>query len=188
MKLIIGLGNIGTEYENTRHNLGFLVIDKLLKELDLKLDNSKFNGQFTSFGVGEDKIIIGKPSTYMNNSGLFVSLVANYFKITPDNILIIYDDKDLSFLSYKIKQKGSSAGHNGLKSIIDSLGTSEFNRLRCGIGYNQKYRIVDYVLQPWTKKEMKVLDEYVDNLSIISRDFITHTSEEIANKYNTKND
>ena len=133
MKLIVGLGNPGKDYTNTRHNVGFNIIDKYLKKNNYKVDKEKFNGKFTKISInGEDTILL-EPLTYMNLSGDSVRKVMDYFNIEVDDILIISDDLDLSIGNFKLRPSGSSGGHNGLKSIESSLGTNSYKRLKIGI-------------------------------------------------------
>jgi peptidyl-tRNA hydrolase, PTH1 family len=137
MKLIVGLGNPGAEYQETRHNLGFQTLDFLTNKLNLELKTEKFKGLY---GIGtylNQKIILLKPLTYINNSGECVRDFVNYFQIPLENILIIYDDLALPLGSFRYRQRGSSGGHNGVKSIIKCLGTQKFKRLKIGISYNQ---------------------------------------------------
>ncbi len=183
MKLIVGLGNPGNKYHQTRHNLGFLVIDKLLIDLDLKLDKEKFNGHYTTYGTGKNKVIIAKPMTFMNNSGSFISMISAYFGIAPSDILVIMDDKDLPLGKFRLKENGSSGGHNGIQNIIDHLGTTSFNRLRCGIGYNSKHLIIDYVLQKWPQEQKLIIEKELPLFAKIAKDFPTHTIKELREKY-----
>ncbi|TNK94880.1 aminoacyl-tRNA hydrolase, partial [Mycoplasmopsis pullorum] len=118
MRIIVGLGNPGDRYKFTRHNVGFLVIDKMCQKLGVELDKKKFNGEYTKV----DDLIIARPNTYMNNSGEFVSALATFFKVSPDDIMIIHDEKDFALGQASLKIGGSDAGHNGIKSVIEKLG------------------------------------------------------------------
>jgi PTH1 family peptidyl-tRNA hydrolase len=139
MKLIVGLGNPGKEYENTRHNLGFVVIDQLANKLNVELNKKKFNGLYYQT---QDYILL-KPQTYMNNSGECIVAFLNYFQIELDNLLVIYDDIALPVGKFRYRLQGSAGGHNGVKNIIELLGSKHFKRLRIGIGYEQKFTICD---------------------------------------------
>ncbi len=183
MKLIVGLGNPGKKYYPTRHNLGFLVIDQVLADLDLKLEKEKFNGHYTTYGTGKNKVIIAKPMTFMNDSGSFISLISAYFGIGANDILVIMDDRDIPLGKFRLRDKGSSAGHNGTKSIIEHLGTDSFNRLRCGIGYNSNHLLIDYVLQSWTQEQRIIVKENVPVFAKIAEDFPTHSITELREKY-----
>ena len=131
MKLMVGLGNPGAEYQNTRHNLGFAVIDQLANQLKVELNKKKFNGLYCKTG----EYILLKPQTYMNNSGECVAAFLNYFQIPLDNLLIIYDDIALPLGNFRYRFQGSAGGHNGIKNLIEKLGTTKFKRLKVGIGY-----------------------------------------------------
>lgn len=134
MKLIVGLGNPGKEYENTRHNLGFRIIDHLANKLNLELKKEKNKGLYVTGNYLNQKIILLKPLTYMNNSGECIRDFVNYFQIPVENILVVYDDLALPLGSFRYRSRGSSGGHNGIKNIIECLGTQEFKRLKVGIG------------------------------------------------------
>ena len=139
MKLIVGLGNPGKEYENTRHNLGFVVIDQLASKLNVELNKKKFNGLYCQTG----EYILLKPQTYMNNSGECISTFLNYFHIPLDNLLVIYDEIALPLGKFRYRGQGSDGGHNGMKNIIKLIGSKDFKRLRIGIGYDKNFLIKD---------------------------------------------
>jgi PTH1 family peptidyl-tRNA hydrolase len=139
MKLIVGLGNPGLEYENTRHNLGFLVINCLAKKLGVELVKEKFNGLYYQ----NSEYILLQPQTYMNNSGECISAFMNYFQISLDNLLVIYDDIALPVGNFRYRSQGSAGGHNGMKNIIELLGSKYFKRLRIGINYERKFTLCD---------------------------------------------
>ncbi len=138
MKLIVGLGNPGLEYVWTRHNLGFQVIDCLANKLGLKLGREKFRGLYTTSTYLSQKIILLKPLTYMNNSGECIRDFINYFQISIEDTLVIYDDLSLPLESFRYRSRGSSGGHNGIKNIIECLKTQKFLRLKIGIGSKQE--------------------------------------------------
>ena len=139
MKLIVGLGNPGKQYENTRHNVGFEVIDVMCQRhgITLKLDKN-FDGYIGSYQNDNEKILVLKPTTFMNLSGQSVIKVASYFKVPIDDIIVIVDDINLDLGVLRLREKGSAGGHNGLKSIISHLGTNEFKRLRVGIKFEKR--------------------------------------------------
>ena len=158
MKLIVGLGNPGSKYENTRHNLGFMVVERFLKNYEPVSkteweDDKKFKSETTEIiwqprHGEEEKIILAKPRTYMNNSGLAVNLASSYYKIPTTEIWVIHDDVDLSFGSMKIRFGGASAGHHGVESVMEALGTDKFWRFRMGIGVkNGKLRVENSMLK-----------------------------------------
>lgn len=139
MKLIVGLGNPGQEYANTRHNLGFIFVDKLREELGLSAfaENKKFDAEIAEGNYAGAKILLAKPDTFMNLSGTAVKKIMDFCKLTPEDLIIVHDDLDIPTGKYKIATDSSSAGHNGVQSIIDQLGTQNFRRIRIGIGETQ---------------------------------------------------
>ena len=156
--LFVGLGNPGKEYEHTRHNMGFDFIDKFADSFGISIDSKGFKGIYTKIKYLGKDILLLKPYTYMNNSGESVIEIVNYFKINIDNIVIIHDDMDFNPGIIKLKEKGSSAGHNGIKSIIQYLKTENFKRLRIGIG-KYDFNIVDYVLSKPSKEDQEKIEE-----------------------------
>ncbi|RHZ37406.1 aminoacyl-tRNA hydrolase [endosymbiont GvMRE of Glomus versiforme] len=165
LKLLIGFGNPGREYQKTRHNLGFQVIDYLAKQLNLSWQKEKFKGLYTTGVYHQQKIILLKPLTYMNNSGECVRDFVNYWKIPLENILVIYDDLSLPLGSFRYRQQGSSGGHNGVKNIIECLGTQKFPRLKVGIGSNEKILWKDWVLQKFSEAEIKEIKKILLELT-----------------------
>lgn len=148
MKLIIGLGNPGKKYEQTNHNIGFIIIDLLAKKYDILVDQKKFNGLYGEKTIKGEKILLLKPQTYMNLSGEAAGAMVRFFKINIADILVIHDDLDLEPGKIRFRKKGSAAGHNGLKSLIEHLQTENFARLKIGIGKPaRKEQIESFVLQ-----------------------------------------
>ena len=164
IKLLVGLGNPGKEYQSTRHNLGFQVIDYLTEKLNLSWQKEKFKGLYANGIHNQQKIMLLKPLTYMNNSGECLRDFVNYWQIPFENILIIYDDLSLPLGSFRYRQKGSSGGHNGVKSIIECLGTHQFPRLKIGIGSSKEILWKDWVLQKFTKEETKEIKQLLPSL------------------------
>ncbi|MBU0545815.1 aminoacyl-tRNA hydrolase [Patescibacteria group bacterium] len=166
MKLIVGLGNPGKEYQNTRHNVGFLLAEKLVSNLqfsNFKLEK-KFNAKISAGLHNGSKIVIAKPQTFMNESGLAVRAISDFFKLAPSDIIVVHDDKDIALGEYKIQTDRGSAGHNGVKSIIEHLGTQNFTRVRIGVAPETREidDTADFVLGKLGKEEKKVLDEVLD--------------------------
>lgn len=162
MFLIVGLGNPGKEYEKTRHNVGFMVVDALAKQYGFGAFKEKFEGVLAEGKIAGEKVFLLKPTTYMNLSGNSVVKVANFYKILPENIIVIHDDMDLPIGKIKAKIGGGSGGHNGIKSV-DAAITPQYNRVRIGIGHlvgNEK-EIVDFVLSRFSKAEEKDLDDNI---------------------------
>lgn len=186
MKLIVGLGNPGKEYENTRHNIGFMALDRIASKNNVSFDLKKYNGIYTVFEKNGEKIILLKPQTYMNLSGEAVSAIAKYYKIEIKDILIISDDLDMPVGKIKLKYKGSSGGHNGLKNIELHLKTSEYKRLKIGISNNKAYDTKDYVLGRIPLEEKEKLDSVFRTVIDIFDDFCEIPFENVMNKYNKK--
>lgn len=163
MKLIIGLGNPGKQYEHTRHNIGFECIDALAEKWGSSLNQLKFNGMYASIHRPEGKVILLKPLTYMNLSGECVRPLMDYFDIALEDIIVIYDDLDLETGKLRLRQKGSAGGHNGIKSLIQHLGTQEFNRIRVGINRPPAgMKVTDYVLAKFSKEEDPIIEDAVN--------------------------
>lgn len=183
MKLIVGLGNPDKEYDKTRHNVGFMVIDNYLGSVNW---SNKFNALYCEKVINGEKIIFVKPLTYMNNSGNAVGEFVRYFNIDNKDILVIQDDLDLNVGDYKLKIHSSSGGHNGIKSIIASLGNQDFPRLKVGIGSVKKDEVIDYVLGKFSKSELEVLNELFNTFDKIINSFINEGIDKTMNVYNTK--
>jgi len=157
MFLFVGLGNIGKEYDNTRHNTGFLAVDKIIEEYNFINQGKKFHSEIWTGSINCDKGIIIKPQTYMNSSGIAVSEVANFYKIPLENIFVFHDDLDLKLGRIKYKIGGSSAGHNGIKSI-DSMIGKDYNRIRIGIDRPQFDDVINFVLKKFNEDERVILE------------------------------
>ena len=182
MYLIVGLGNPGKEYEQTRHNMGFMCIDEFAKKNNLVINQNKFDGLYTEFNYKNEKIILLKPQKYINLSGEVIKKYVDYYKIDISNILIISDDLDLPFGKIKIKYKGSSGGHNGLKNIELHLKTQEYKRIKIGISNNKEIDTKDYVLGKI--KDTKMINEVTKLVSNILDDYFDLSFENLMNKYN----
>ena len=165
MKLIVGLGNPGKKYENTRHNTGFAVIDRTLAKLNVELDKNKFNADYTMINRNGEKIYILKPLTYMNLSGEAVAPFMKYFGIEPEDLVVIHDDLDLPVGKIRLRQSGSCGGQNGMRNIIDLLGDSNIKRIRVGIGKDPLIPVVDYVLGKTKKEDLEVYNQALDKAS-----------------------
>ncbi len=152
-KLIAGLGNPGTKYQVTRHNAGFLVLDRLAEIIPVSVDRTKFNGLYGEGNWSGDRLVLLKPQTFMNLSGRAVAEAARFYKIQPVDVIVIHDDLDLPFGQLRLKAGGGHGGHNGLRSIIAELGSADFLRLRVGIGRPDKGSAEKYVLAPFSAEE-----------------------------------
>ena len=185
MKIIAGLGNPGQKYDKTKHNTGFMTMDHYLDEKGLSLDKDKFEGLWTKQKINGEDVILLEPQTYMNESGRSVSQVANFFKVDPEDILIIQDDMDMPIGKIRIRANGKSGGHNGIKSIIRDLGTEKFNRLKIGIRHPKNATVVSWVLTPFNDEQQKLMDDASDTSVKIIDDFIAgRDSQYLMNKYN----
>lgn len=153
--LIVGLGNPGDEYKNTRHNAGFCTIDEILKDLKLELDKKKYNALYTIYKNNDIRYLFVEPQTYMNSSGEAVSKLCSFYKVNSDDVIIIYDDMDLPLGKLRLRNSGSSGGHNGVKSIISLLNTDAIKRIRIGISKDDKGDVIDYVLGKFKGDELK---------------------------------
>ena len=182
MKLIVGLGNPGIEYKNTRHNIGFMVVDKYAENNNLTFKN-KFNGLYTSFNYKGEKIILLKPQTYMNLSGDCVLEFKNYFGVDTNDIFVIYDDINFEVGQYKLKKDGSSGGHNGINNIIIKLKTEKIKRLKLGISKN-KINLKDYVLSDFNEYEFEIINKLLKTTDDIIDDFLKLDFEKLMSKYN----
>lgn len=183
MKLIVGLGNPGNEYENTRHNVGFMVLDKYAQMNNFKFNMSKFNGIYFETYINNEKIIFLKPQSYMNLSGEVIIKFINYYKIDIKDILVICDDLDLDIGKYKLRYKGSST-HNGIRNIILNTNTNEFKRIRVGISKNKNIPTDKYVLGKFTNEEKIILTNVINKLIEIISEFPNFSFENLMNKYN----
>ena len=188
MKLIVGLGNPGNEYSKTRHNIGFQLLDFIASKngLDFKNDK-KFNAESVSYMVNGEKVILIKPLSYMNLSGTVVSRYVNFYNIDSSDILVIQDDLDMDFGKVRILYDSTSGGHNGIKNIIECLGTKEFTRLKIGISKTSGIDTKDYVLGKFSKEESEVLKNIYSKLENIIDDFINLDCDKLKQKYNSLN-
>lgn len=162
MKLIVGLGNPGKEYEQTRHNSGFRVMDAIAKECQVDISQKKFKAMITQTRIGKEVVLLMKPQTYMNLSGEAVIQAMNFYHIDVKDILVIYDDLDLPIGKVRLREKGSAGGQNGMKNIIAHLHTQEFNRIRVGIGKDARIPVVDWVLGKIRKEEVEDYEKAIE--------------------------
>ena len=184
MKLLVGLGNPGKEYENTRHNIGFMVLNYFPGN---NLWKEKFNGLYCEQNFNGEKVVFVKPLTYMNLSGDCVVRFVNYYDIRNEDILIIQDDLDLDYLKYRLKFDSSAGGHNGIKSIINNLHTQPIPRLKIGIAHNKNIDTRDYVLGKLSKEDMDILSDTYNKVSNIVQDFINNDINTLKQIYSNKN-
>ena len=187
MFIIAGLGNPTKQYEKTRHNVGFEVIDHLVDEYGIALDTAKHKGFYGKGRMEGQQVILLKPMTYMNLSGESVVQVANYFKILPEDIIVIYDDINLDVGRLRIREKGSAGGHNGIKNIIAMLGTEEFPRIRVGVGMKPpKMDLADYVLSHFARDEEEIMELGYEKACKAAALMVQDEIGQAMNQYNGK--
>lgn len=187
MKLIAGLGNPTAKYENTRHNVGFAVIDELVDQYNIPLDVIKHKGMYGKGKIEGQTVILLKPMTYMNLSGESIMEVAKYFKIPPEDIIVIYDDINLDVGRLRIREKGSAGGHNGIKNIIARLGTEEFPRVRIGVGMKPaRMDLADYVLSHFSEDEQALMNQGYERACEAVKLMLADDIAGAMNQYNGK--
>ena len=187
MILIAGLGNPGKEYENTRHNAGFLVLDTLAQKLGADLSERKHRALCGKAVIGGQKVILLKPQTYMNSSGESIRAAADYYKVPPEDILVVYDDISLAPGQLRIRAKGSAGGHNGIKSIIAHLGPQEFPRVKVGIGEKPpRMDLADYVLGHFSSGEKKIMEEAAKEAADAICEIVNVGIEQAMNDHNRR--
>lgn len=184
MKLIVGLGNPGKEYAKTRHNVGFLTIEKLCEKLNVQLDKSKCKSIYGIYRHNGEKIIIAEPQTFMNSSGEAVVSLMKFYNVDIKDVIIVHDDLDLPIGKIRIRYQGSCGGQNGMRSIIDLTGTSEINRIRIGISNNKQIDTVNYVLGKFSKEEWAIFDEARNKAADALIYSIDHGIEDVMSKFN----
>jgi peptidyl-tRNA hydrolase, PTH1 family len=181
VKLIVGLGNPGIEYQFTPHNLGFLAIDRVASDRGVEVRNRQCRALTGRTLIGDEQVLLAKPETFMNLSGLSVRELLAEYQLRPESdLIVIYDELDLPMGTIRIRQRGSSAGHNGMESIIGVLGTEEFLRIRLGIAPEKK------ILKPFSKRQLKVVDEVLDAAAAALKVILTEGPAAAMNRFNRK--
>jgi PTH1 family peptidyl-tRNA hydrolase len=190
VKLIVGLGNPGFEYQFTPHNLGFLAIDRIAQQCGVEVRNRQCRALTARAVIGSEPVLLAKPETFMNLSGISVRELVARHELRPEaDLIVIYDELDLPLGMIRIRQRGSSAGHNGMESLIGALGTQEFLRIRLGIAPDRKVKDgVRYVLTPFRKKELKVVDEVLDTAAEAVNVILKEGPAAAMNRFNRKNE
>lgn len=181
MKLVVGLGNPGKEYENTRHNIGFMILDSYLGNVKW---STKFNGSYYETNIKGEKYIFLKPLSYMNLSGGVVYQYVKFFKLTYKDILVIHDDLDLPAGKFRIKVNSSAGGHNGIKDIINALNTDAFARVKIGVSNNKNMDTKDYVLGRFGKEELNIIKQNYNDIYDIIENFSYDNINDLMSKYN----
>ena len=185
MYIIVGLGNPEPEYSNTRHNMGFDVINKIAQKNDISMNRTKFNAIYGTGVVENEKVILIKPQTFMNNSGEAVAEFVKFYKEPLQNLLVIYDDMDTDIGKIRVRAKGGPGSHNGMKSVIENLQTTDFTRIRVGIG-RPKYETdkINYVIGKVPKEEQEILKKGTDLAVLAIQEIIKNGVDSAMNKYN----
>ena len=184
--LVVGLGNPGDNYSRTRHNVGFRAIDILGRKLGTKIDRAKYRGLFGQATYGGQKLILLKPQTFMNLSGLSVMEAARFYKLPPERIIVLFDDISLNVGRLRIRGEGSPGGHNGIKSIIGSINSQSFPRIKIGVGAkpHPEYDLADWVLSAFPPEEEKLLSPALERAAEACLTLIDHGVSEAANRFN----
>lgn len=185
MYIIAGLGNPGSKYENTRHNMGFKAIDVMASEFGIDVNRAKFKGLIGEGRIGSEKVILLKPQTYMNLSGQSVREIMNFYKIPEENLIVIYDDFDLPIGSIRVRKSGGPGTHNGMKSVVQELGSRKFPRVRVGIGSSDGSTI-QFVIGKVGKDEQQILNEAAEAAASAAADIIRIGIENAMNIHNTR--
>lgn len=186
MYIIVGLGNPGKKYENTRHNMGFLTVDLLAENHDIKINKIKFKALVGEGKIAGQKVVLVKPQTYMNLSGESVRQVVDFYKIDSQNLIVIYDDIDIPTGSIRVRRKGSSGTHNGMRNILYQIQTEDFPRIRVGIGSGKKENLINYVTGGFTKEEKTLLEDAVTSAAAAAACIVEKGIEKAMNEYNIK--
>ncbi|NHM26555.1 aminoacyl-tRNA hydrolase [Desulfofundulus sp. TPOSR] len=186
MWLVVGLGNPGPEYASTRHNVGFMVVDRLARDLDIKMDRVFLRALVGQGQVAGQRLVLAKPLTYMNRSGEAVAALLNWYRLTPSQLLVVSDDLDLPTGRLRLRKSGGDGGHRGLRSIIELVGSREFARLRVGIGRpsGADYEVVDWVLSRFTEEEGPLMEEAVAGASKAVQVALTRGLDTAMNLFN----
>ena len=187
LRLVVGLGNPGDAYAETRHNAGFLAVDKISEAFSIPFTKRKFDTRFGTGSIESIKVILAKPMDFMNRSGPHVHKIAEYFGILCEDMLVIHDDMDLAFGRLKIKEKGGDGGHRGIRSIIDAFGGGHFVRLRIGVGRPEEgIDAADYVLEKFSSEERKQLDRIITTAQDAVVTTLCNGTKEGMNRFNDK--
>ena len=183
--IVVGLGNIGAEYVKTRHNVGFMAIDYIAEKIGVKIDRLKFNAYVAEGNIGGKRVLLMKPTTFMNRSGVAIAEAASFYKIAPENIIVLCDEISFEPGLFRIRRKGSAGGHNGLKSVIASLGSENFPRIKIGVGQKPTpdYDLVNWVLGKFPDTAVKAISERYEDLYASAELIILDRCEEAMNKF-----
>lgn len=187
MFIVVGLGNPGKDYDKTRHNVGFDVIDLLAERNNIKLNKIKYKSVYGEGNIGGEKVLLVKPQTYMNNSGITVRDIYNFYKLPIENIIVVVDDIDIDFSQVRIRKKGSAGSHNGLKSIIHQLQQEDFPRVKIGIGKKREGQdLANFVLSKFSKEERESIEDSITLGAESTEAIIKHGIDQAMNEFNIK--
>ena len=187
MYVVVGLGNPGKDYTNTRHNVGFNSLDLLAKRNNINLNKIKFKSVYGEGFIGSKKVLLVKPQTYMNNSGITVREVLDFYKLPVENLIVIVDDIDIEFADIRIRKKGSAGSHNGLKSVIYHIKDDNFPRVKIGIGKKHENQdLASFVLSRFSKEEMVQIEDSISNAVEAVESMVTDGIDDAMNKFNIK--
>ena len=183
--IVVGLGNIGKQYEKTRHNAGFLAIDRIAERCGVKIDRVKFHATVSEANLGGSRVLLMKPTTLMNNSGVAIGEAAAFYKIPAENVIVLHDEISFDPGIIRIRRKGSAGGHNGLKSIIAHLSSEDFPRIKIGVGKkpSPEYDLVDFVLGKFPEADLKTIEGRFDDIADAVEDMIRGNIDGAMNKY-----
>ena len=185
MKIIAGLGNPGTEYAQTKHNVGFMLVDALAEHLNAPAWKEDFFSAMTEVRIGGEKVFLVKPLTYMNNSGEALGPMLSYYKVDADDLVVVHDDMDIPAGTVRIRKKGGSGGHNGIKSILTHVGSEDFARVRIGIGRPPAgWTVINHVLAPFSSEDAPKIRAAIDYLLPAAECIVTDGVDLAMNKYN----
>jgi peptidyl-tRNA hydrolase, PTH1 family len=185
LSLVFGLGNPGSRYQNTRHNLGFMVVDQISADFQTAMNKTKFDAAYARARIDDTDVILAKPMTFMNKSGIPVSRFVGFYHVSTQDMLVIHDDIDLDFGRIKIKEKGGDGGHKGIRSIIDAIGKDDFCRLRIGIGRPEAgINAADYVLTPFNAAEREMLKHIIARARDAAVTILCNGAKEGMNRFN----
>ena len=187
MKVIVGLGNPGREYAQTKHNVGFMLVDALADKLGISNWQEKFDALIAEGRLGTEKILLVKPQTYMNDSGRAVGPLMNWYKLPPEDLIVAHDDMDIPAGTIRIRKKGSAGGHNGIKSVLAHLGDEHFSRVRIGIGRPLPgWTVINHVLAPFQEEDVPKIKEAIQYLLPAVECIVTEDTDKAMNLYNPK--
>lgn len=187
MKIIAGLGNPGSEYEKTKHNVGFMFVDALAEKLGVTDWKDKFDAKIGETRIGVEKVLLVKPQTYMNESGQAIGPLMNFYKLDAEDLIVVHDDMDIPAGTIRIRKKGSAGGHNGIKSVLAHVGDEHFARVRIGIGRPLPgWTVVNHVLAPFVPEDVPKIDEAIKYLVPAVECIVTDEVDKAMNQYNPK--